>query len=231
MVKKLLTLGALAAVLSLQAYAVEDECMMKKPEINKIFAYKGTWYIRYMDVPTSATLGVEKVNINGTLDREVVAGAHGDLDRGFSLTKTYNNTLCNEAVINVFDEDENNVTKSNKFTFGDLTKCVIDKPAIKKIFNYKGTWYIRYTDLRTTDTLGREHVMVNGSINRNVVAGSHDPLAERGFSLDATGLDATICNRAKIVAFDEDGGHVAESDTFFFGDLDACACPETTPEA
>jgi len=229
MVKKLLTFGALAAVLSLQSYA-ETSCPEVKPEVSKVFTYAGHSYIRYMDVPTSATLGVERVMINGVLDREVMAGAHGDLERGFPLANVYPTLegVCNEVVIKVFDETPALVTESNVFRFGDLTACTIAKPEIQKIYNYSNTWYIRYTDLRTTATLDREHIIIDGVMDRNVVAGSHDPISERGFALTGD-YNATTCHTAKIEAFNEDNSSAAVSDTFYFGDTSTCVCAETPP--
>ena len=221
MVKKILTIGALAAVLSLQTYA---DCPEVKPEINKIFSYKGTWYVKYIDIPSAPTLGNEELKVNGVLDRTVSAGSHDPLgDRLFPLTSTYNPEICNEAVITAFDDDGNNVSQSNVFRFGDLTTCVISKPEVKKIFEYKNVWYIKYTDLRSNHNLANEQVMVDGVLDREVSAGSYDPLADRAFALTGT-YDASTCHTAKIVAYNDDNSTAATSDTFFFGDTSTCVC-------
>ena len=92
-----------------------------KPIINRIFNYKGRWYIRYQDVHVPFDNAYEEMVVNGVVDR--VVQNHLSEERGFSLTGDYNKTACNEGQVKIYDGLGNLVGESDIFKFGDLTKC------------------------------------------------------------------------------------------------------------
>ena len=94
-----------------------------KPVINIIKYYSGKWHIRYQDVSVSPTLGQEILYVNGVEDKNVNAGLNSAYGRGFPLNGMHDQTACNEAYIVVYDKENNEVSRSDVFNFGDLTKC------------------------------------------------------------------------------------------------------------
>ena len=211
----------LLALLSINIYASGSAA--KKPVIDRVFNYKGTWYIRYQDVILSDDEATERVIVDGTLDRVVNIG--NSEERGFPLiNKSYDPTECHQLVIEIYSGINRIVSQSDVFEFGDLTKCnevtppTLAKPVIDRIFNYKGRWYIRYQDVNVPFDNAYEKMVVNGVVDRVIQNGRTE---ERGFSL-AENYDATACNEGQIKIYDGLDVVVAQSDIFKFGDLTKC---------
>jgi len=99
-----------------------------KPVIDRIFNYKGTWYIRYQDVNVAFDDAYEEMVVNGVVDRVIQNGQTDE--RGFSLSKSYDATACNEGEIKIYDGLANVVAQSEIFNFGDLTKCGVMAPEL-----------------------------------------------------------------------------------------------------
>jgi len=301
----LLKLFLLMTVLNLHSFASGSSTI--KAKVDKIFHYKGTWYIRYQDVILGDDDATEGVFIDGNLDRTVNIG--NSVERGFPLvSRAYDPLLCHEAYINIYDGQHNLVSKSDVFEFGNLTKCngitppsdtvkpvirliggdvaltvgdtytdagarasddvegditadikvtstvntglegtyvvkynvkdtagnqaneVIRKvivrnsnnntniPIIKKVFNYKGRWYIHYYDVSVNVNNAKEEVLVNAVVDRVVQSGRAE---DRGFPL-AHSYDSTVCNTIEIKIYDGFHNLVKKSNVFEFGDLTKC---------
>ena len=217
----LLRLFLLLSILSVEIYALGSTA--GKPLIDRVFNYKGTWYIRYQDVILHDDEATERVVVNGTLDRVVNIG--NSEERGFPLSKkSYDATVCNELKIEIYNGHHKLVSQSELFKFGDLTKCNVVapttafKPVINNFFNYKGKWYIRYQDVKVPFDNAYEEMVVNGVVDRVVQNGRNE---ERGFPLTKS-YDKTACNEGQVKIYDGLHNVVAQSDTFRFGDLTKC---------
>jgi len=214
----------LLALISINTYA--SGVIVGKPTINKVFNYKGTWYLRYQDVKLEEGTK-EKVVVNGLIDRVVQSGRNEE--RGFPLMESYDLTLCNELHIDIYNEHKKIVSQSNVFKFGDLTKCTdvpssnSTKPMITNIFNYKNRWYIRYEDTHVAFDNAYEEMVVNGTVDRVIQNGQNE---ERGFPLSQS-YDETACNEGQIKIYDGLNNVVVESEIFKFGDLTKCASSST----
>jgi parallel beta-helix repeat protein len=178
----------------------------QKPEIHRVKYYGGKWTIVYKDVKISSAYTTESVFIDNVLDREVNAGSSSTLyDRGFSLANTnYSQATCHEAYIVVYDNTKTEVTRSDVFNFGDLTKCGdMVKPEITltgvnpQVLTVGDT----YTELGATALDN-----VDGDITGNIVidATAVDTTKVGTYSVtynisDAAGNAATTLTRSVIV--------------------------------
>jgi len=103
----------------------------------KFFGHK--WHIQYKDVKSALNLSREDLYVDGILDRTVNAGTtNSSLERGYSLFKTYDKNSCHKAVISLYDNNNNLVTKSETFNFGNLSKCGMQGDTVKPIITLVG---------------------------------------------------------------------------------------------
>ena len=223
--KILLSLTIMLMILSVQGYAVSGNSDVI--EVKKVINYAGKWHIRYNDVAQAANLTNEEVFVDGVSDRVVNAGAYGtDLERGYSLNGNYSTDVCHEVYISLYDKENNIVTQSSTFKFGNLSKCepTVEEGtfAIKRIFNYANKWYIRYQDLAITSGIDKEELFIDGVSDRIVNAGSYCINLERGYPLHGS-YDLNICHEAYILAYDNNHKVIKRSAKFNFGNLTQCS--------
>jgi len=303
--KNPLKLGILITIFNINSYAIP----VAKPEITNIKYYSGSWHMAYNDVAVSTDLSVEKLFVDGVLDRQVNAGTTlASLKRGFRLLGTYDTTLCHKAYIVIYNKSNTSVTQSNEFNFGDTSQCngmsdttnpvitltganpqsvvvgeayselgataldntdgdltasinidatavdtttlgeysvtysVVDASGNDTLLNrtikvvnasavatseifavkyYGGNWNIAYKDLPISPNLGVEKLFVDGTLDRQVNAGTSIPSLRRGFRLLGT-YDAAACHTASLVVYNQAGDQIAKTADFNFGDITKC---------
>jgi hypothetical protein len=192
-------------------------------EIHKVSVYKGRWSILYQDIRIVPNLKKEVLFINNVAKRTVTAGSNSDYDRGFSFGGSYAEDSCHEAYIVAYDVNDNEVSKSAVFEFGDTSKCGVETGVVEitNIKYYNGQWNIAYKDLATSSILGVEKLFVNGTLDRQINAGTTSTTLIRGFRLIGA-YDQTICHEAYIVIYDKSDQEVTRTATFNFGDTAKC---------
>ena len=117
--KKVLKLGILLTIFSINSYASSQEVV--KPKINNIGFWSAKWHINYDELKNGTNLLKEELFVDGSSDRVVTIGTQEI--RGFSLNRSYATDVCHKAYVVVYDKSHNVVEKSDVFNFGDTSKC------------------------------------------------------------------------------------------------------------
>jgi len=154
-------------------------------EILSVNYFSGKWNIFYKDVAVSADLTVEKLFVDGTFDRQVNAGTTNvTLNRGFSLFGTYDKTTCHVAYIVIFDTANQEVSRTEKFNFGDMTKCNVD--TVKPVITLTGTSLVQLTVGDAYQELGATAIDdVDGDITANII-------------IDTTAVNMAVAGRYSV---------------------------------
>jgi len=98
-------------------------------EIHNMKFYKGKWYIRYQDLKKVKNLKKEILFVDGNEVRTVTGGYNRSNDRGFAFAGDgYAKDTCHKAYIVAYDYDDNNLSQSDMFEFGDVSKCAVVIP-------------------------------------------------------------------------------------------------------
>jgi len=98
-------------------------------EIHSMNFFKGKWHIRYQDLRKVKGLKKEILFVDGAEVRTVTGGYNRSHDRGFSFEGDYADA-CHEAYIVAYDSDDNNLSQSDVFEFGNVIKCGGDKTLV-----------------------------------------------------------------------------------------------------
>ena len=102
---------------------VVDTDFMGELEIHKINFYRGKWYIRYQDLRKVPNVRKEILFVDGDEVRTLTGGYNRPYDRGFSFAGNYAEDACHKAYIVAYDTDDNELSKSKVFKFGDTSTC------------------------------------------------------------------------------------------------------------
>ena len=112
----------LFAITSTFSYANTPD--IEKLEIKQISYHVDKWYVRIHDVNASKNLSFEQLFVDDNLAETINAGtATFDHKRVFTLSESYNPDICHNAYMVLFDNNQNIVKKSKKFTFGNMLTC------------------------------------------------------------------------------------------------------------
>ena len=196
---------------------------MGELEIHSITFYGGKWNIRYQDLRKVKNLKKEILFVDGAMVRILTGGYNAPYDRGFAFAGAYAQDACHKAYIVAYDIDDNELSKSAVFEFGDTTKCVEanNDYKITNIAYFGGKWNIAYKDVPVSSEYSVEKLYVNNLLDRTVNAGTTSPTLNRGFRL-LKSYAQDKCHKAYIELFNNVGVKVKTTESFNFGDLSKC---------
>jgi len=177
MVRILLSL-ALLFLYSTTSYA--NTTNIDKLQIKNIYYSKKDkkWYVSLHDVLSSNELSFEQLFIDDELSTTIPAGTKSpDHRRVFIPSKSYNPTLCHVAYMVLYDNENEVIQKTDRFYFGDKTKCS-DK---KSKTSHKDTlYYISPTGDDSNDGKSLNHPFKTISHALNTAKGGDTILLKGG---------------------------------------------------
>jgi len=198
---KILIILAILLTASINSYASE----IVKPEIKRVAFWSGKWHISYSEVKNGTNLVKEELFVDGISDRSVNIGLSET--RGFPLHGTYDTARCHKAYIVIYDSLNNNITQSDIFNFGDISKCNMENDVINPVLTLKGKnpqTIVKgeaYTEFGATAFDNKD-----GDISTNIVIDSTTVDTETvgdysvNYSVvDATGNDVLVRRTVKVI--------------------------------